>query len=88
MGVPRDLLRKMGTNIGVGTVPVIGDLFDVTWKANARNVDLLEEHLEVDLERDRVSPWFVALVVLAIVLAVGVTAGVSIWLVRRLVAGS
>ena len=86
MGVPRELLRKMGANIvleiGVGTVPVLGDLFDVAWKANARNVALLEEHLADDIESDRVSPWFVALVVLAIVLAVVATVGLSVWLIR------
>lgn len=90
MGVPRELLRKMGTNVllevGVGTVPLLGDLFDVTWKANARNVALLEEHLADDLRGEQVSPWFVAAVVLAILLVVGLTAGLTIWLVRRWVA--
>jgi hypothetical protein len=28
-----------------GTVPVIGDLFDAGWKANSRNLALLERHL-------------------------------------------
>lgn len=29
----------------VGTIPLLGDLFDAAWKANARNLDLLEEDL-------------------------------------------
>jgi hypothetical protein len=29
-----------------GAVPVLGDLFDVAWKANVKNVELLEEHLK------------------------------------------
>jgi hypothetical protein len=29
-----------------GTVPILGDIFDAGWKANLRNLDLLEEFLE------------------------------------------
>jgi hypothetical protein len=50
MGVPRGTLVKMMANVGidfaVGSVPLVGDLFDAGWKANVRNVDLLERHLE------------------------------------------
>ena len=46
LGAPPSLLVRMGANVLVdtllGTVPVIGDLFDVAWKANRRNVELLE----------------------------------------------
>lgn len=44
----RDMLR-MAANIGldwlVGLVPLIGDLFDLGWKANLRNVAILEQRL-------------------------------------------
>lgn len=50
MGVSRPLLMRMGFNVlievVVGTVPILGDLFDAGWKANARNVRLLQEHLK------------------------------------------
>lgn len=42
------LLRMLGNillEVFVGAVPVVGDLFDVAWKANRRNVELLEAHL-------------------------------------------
>lgn len=46
MGVPRIVLARMAVNVlidlAVGTVPILGDLFDVGWKANLRNVALLE----------------------------------------------
>lgn len=29
----------------IGTVPVVGDLFDAAWKANTRNLQLLEDEL-------------------------------------------
>lgn len=49
LGVPPKTLVRMLVNIGIdtgaGSVPVAGDLFDVVWKANKRNVSLLEDHL-------------------------------------------
>lgn len=49
LGVPRASLLRMGANIGlealVGTVPLLGDLFDAGWRANTRNVRLIEEHV-------------------------------------------
>ena len=49
LGASRPTLVRMLGNILVevvlGAAPVLGDLFDVGWKANARNVDLLESHL-------------------------------------------
>src|SRR5690606_13371530 len=48
LGVPRATLLRMAGNIGleavIGTVPVLGDLFDAGWKANVRNVRLIEAH--------------------------------------------
>ena len=45
---PRPLLGRMVANIaveaGLGIVPVLGDVLDVAWKANLRNVALLERH--------------------------------------------
>ncbi len=49
---PRELLTRMGRNIvtdfALGLVPVIGDVFDVAWRANRRNLNLLEDWLEDD----------------------------------------
>jgi len=42
-------LARMGGNIAldavVGSVPLLGDAFDAVWRANERNVALLEAHL-------------------------------------------
>ena len=44
-GAPGAVLAQMTltvvTDVVVGTVPLVGDLFDVGWKANRRNYDLL-----------------------------------------------
>ena len=49
LGVPRDKLAVMLRNVAVeaiaGSVPVLGDLFDMGFKANLRNLAILEEHL-------------------------------------------
>ena len=52
MGVPRHLLIRMVANLGidwlVGTVPILGDVFDVAFKANRRNVNLVKRHFETE----------------------------------------
>ena len=49
LGVPRRLLLRMAANIGLdalaGAIPIIGDIFDVAWKANKKNLALLEAYL-------------------------------------------
>jgi hypothetical protein len=50
LGAPGHLIARMVANIAidgfVGSIPVLGDAFDVLWRANRRNVALLREHLE------------------------------------------
>lgn len=50
MGMPKRYLVLMGFNIGVdmiiGAIPLIGDLADIGWKANLRNVRLMEQYVE------------------------------------------
>ncbi|HWK44271.1 MAG TPA: DUF4112 domain-containing protein [Stellaceae bacterium] len=52
LGVPRAKLLRMLANVGVevavGSVPVLGDLLDMVWKANLRNLEIVERHLGVD----------------------------------------
>lgn len=49
-GAPVSLILKMIWNMMVdwivGLVPVIGDIFDIGWKANSRNVSLLKNHIK------------------------------------------
>jgi hypothetical protein len=77
MGVPKETLVRMGSNIVfdslVGAVPVAGDLFDVAWKANVKNIDLLETHLASPKKSKRANRWFVYFVLAALVfLVIGV----------------
>jgi hypothetical protein len=54
LGVPLAKLGRMGINVGLdavlGAVPLVGDLFDVAWKANRRNLALLLDHLDAERE--------------------------------------
>lgn len=50
LGAPSSLLLHMGLNVAidglVGAIPFLGDLFDAAWKANRRNIRLLDRYLE------------------------------------------
>lgn len=50
LGVSNAVTAKMLVNIGldaiVGGVPLLGDAFDIYFKANRRNAQLLLEHFE------------------------------------------
>jgi len=49
LGVPPAKIARMLANVGVevlgGSVPVLGNLFDVALKANLRNLAIIEDHL-------------------------------------------
>ena len=46
LGAPASLLKRMVGNIGLdfllGCIPILGDAFDIVWKANRRNAELIE----------------------------------------------
>src|SRR5579859_2655158 len=48
-GVPYVALVRMCINLGigvlVGSIPVLGDAFDIAWKPNRRNYQLMQRHL-------------------------------------------
>ena len=50
LGVPPHIFRRMLLNVVIegaaGTVPFLGDAFDVAFRANRRNVALLRDHFE------------------------------------------
>jgi hypothetical protein len=49
LGLPRHKLLRMAANGGIevvgGSVPLLGDLFDMALKANLRNLRIIEDHL-------------------------------------------
>jgi hypothetical protein len=86
--VPKITLLRMGLNIGLdyalGSLPLVGDLFDAWWKSNQMNVELLRKRATVsasEARSGRTSDWlFVGLIIILLIgLAVG-AAFVSIYL--------
>lgn len=71
LGAPRALVTRMAFNIAieglVGMVPILGDAFDAGWKANQRNVRLLNAWLDQPHKAGRRNRAFVALLALALV---------------------
>ena len=55
LGAPRHLIARMLVNVAldsvVGAVPLLGDAFDVMWRANRRNMALLQKHLDGEARR-------------------------------------
>jgi hypothetical protein len=58
VGAPRELRRRMIRNMLieaiVGIVPILGDAFDVYWKANTRNTALLRKWINTQLVPEKV----------------------------------
>lgn len=50
LGVPRWMIARMAGNVAIdlatGAVPIVGDLLDLGFKANRRNIRMLQRHLE------------------------------------------
>jgi hypothetical protein len=73
VGVPRVVQFRMLVNAlldtVIGIVPVVGDLFDVAWKSNVRNVALIERHARGDV-RPTTADWVFLWLVLAAVAVV------------------
>ena len=57
-GLERAEISKMIKNVAietaVGFVPLAGDIFDAYFKANMRNLEILEKHIEKNEASDRV----------------------------------
>ena len=55
LGAPGHVIARMLGNVSLdgvlGAVPLVGDAFDVLWRANRRNVRLLMEWLEHERRR-------------------------------------
>jgi len=82
----------MGLNIGIdyllGSLPVVGDLFDAWWKSNQMNVELLRKRATVSAataRKGRMSDWlFVGGIILGLTgVAIG-TAFVSIYILIQI----
>jgi hypothetical protein len=88
MGVPRGVLARMGWNVAVdtlvGEVPILGDLFDIGFKANIRNLALLDGYLQRPVEVRRASRRFAALLIVGLLVLTAGAVALAVLLVRLL----
>ena len=89
-GAPASVLVRMGANVildaVVGTVPLLGDLFDAGFKANRRNAALLDQYVVKPQPVERRSRVVLVLVLLALAAVLIGAAVLGIMLVSWLVA--
>jgi len=70
------VLAHMALNIVIdallGSVPIVGDIFDVAFKANIRNVKLMREHYVEDQHKG--GAWKIVVPILFVLLVLGALA--------------
>jgi len=90
LGAPPSTIIRMLVNIGidtiVGAVPILGDMFDVAYRANMRNVELLDSHLGESPQTRRAN-WWVIIGVLAVLLLLSIGAIALALAILRFLAG-
>ena len=79
MGVSSKIVIKMATNIAlefiIGSIPIIGDIFDALWKANKRNVELIEEVTIENQENYRLNYLIMASLIIIILFIIIIILG-------------
>jgi hypothetical protein len=87
-GAPKTVIARMLGNAVidsvVGTVPLLGDLFDAGWKSNRKNLNLLESYLERPHQTQKASMLFVAGAIVVLLLAVAGSILLAVLLMRAL----
>jgi len=87
-GVPYITLIRMLTNVSigllVGTIPFLGDAFDIFWKANRRNYRLLTRSI-AEPHRHTWRDWaFLILLGFAVAIVFAIPIVLLVWLTARL----
>lgn len=92
MGAPASVLLRMAGNLAldavIGAVPLLGDLFDVGFRANLRNLALLDAWLARPARTQRASALLVVLLALGLLAlvagSVAATVALGGWLLHAL----
>jgi hypothetical protein len=89
LGASRSMLGRMAFNVLLetllGTVPLVGDFFDATWKSNSKNIQLLEAHLQVPQTAQTQNRGFAILLVLGLLLVFAGCVFLSVVVLRWLI---
>jgi hypothetical protein len=86
LGAPKSVLWRMAGNVGIeglaGMIPFAGDVLDAVFKANQRNVRLLDAWYQNPGKTERASRWFGVLLVTFAVLFVGLSIYIGFMVLR------
>jgi hypothetical protein len=88
-GVPYITIIRMAANLCisvlVGTIPILGDAFDIGWKTNSRNYKLLQRHLG-EPRRHTWKDWVFLLILACIIgLVFAIPILLLIWLLEWMI---
>jgi len=90
LGIPRVVQLRMLGNVAidalVGTVPLVGDLFDFAWKSNDLNMALLDKHAMEETGASR-GDWLFVTGLSLIVLVLAALPFLLLWLLVSFLAG-
>jgi hypothetical protein len=88
--LPKVVLVRMALNVAlntlVGAIPVVGDLFSIWFRSNARNAQLLERHATRHSRTAATGDWLFITAVIGglLLLLIGVLVALG-WLLRQLI---
>ena len=78
------LLARMTTNIVidalVGAIPILGDIFDVAFKANERNLKLMREHYNEGKHKGSAGK-----IIIPLIIVLGIVMALIVWLSYKLI---
>lgn len=88
LGTPKPILYRMALNVIletlIGSIPLVGDLFDAAWKANVKNIKLLEAYLYSPHPGERVNWLFVTSLLFGLMLVVVCVTALTVLVLRWL----
>ncbi|MCM2349030.1 MAG: DUF4112 domain-containing protein [Bacteriovoracaceae bacterium] len=89
MGVGNATLIRMAINVAleniIDMIPVVGNVFDFYWKANNRNIELLENHLQNPPHETIKSRMIVGIIAVAMLLLLFATGYVTYIIIETFV---
>ena len=92
LGLPLNTLLRMVGNVAietaVGAIPIVGDIFDIAWKANMRNMALVRAHSGLAGLKERSPSQILRLLLVPVILAMLALIALPIlalWVVFRLI---
>jgi Domain of unknown function (DUF4112) len=88
MGLPRSSLMRMVLNLAidtiVGSVPILGDIFDLASKANLRNMQIVENHAKSPQPSARVDKLFIILLIGGLLILIFAAGSITLWLLSSI----